>query len=68
MKTIKLIDLLNKIVKDEELPIKIKYEGCEYFREHDGFIFYYVDNNGRTLLSEIESTIQLIDLVEIEEK
>lgn len=30
MKTIKIIDLFNKIAKHEEVPEKIKYKGIEY--------------------------------------
>ena len=50
MKTIKVIDLLNKIANGEEVPKKIKYEGIEYTHIDN---YCYVDKNSRLLSYEI---------------
>ena len=65
MKTIKIIDLLNKIANDEELPFTIKYYGKVYDLKNDGCFDYYVTDDRRLLLDELESTSQLKDIVEI---
>ena len=68
-KTIKLIELLNKIANKEEIPEKIKYDNVEYIKKTDSFhnVSYYVSakNKYDLLLSEINSTTTLNEEVEI---
>lgn len=55
MKTIKVIDLLNKIANGEELPLKIKYKKHIYVYEEGAYDWsYYIQNNGvKFLLTDI---------------
>lgn len=67
--TIKIIDLLNKIAKGEEVPEKINYDGFIYIKNNDGDIDFYVrENSCVLLLDEINSTHELNDEVEIIEE
>lgn len=64
MKTIKIIDLLNKIANGEEVPKKIKYGETEYIANNR----VYVDFNGDLLLPRIRYISKLNDEVEILEE
>ena len=66
----KIIDLLNKIAKGEEVPKKIKYNGVIYNKDNDGDIDYYFgeDFNSRLLLGKLIDTNELRDIVEIIEE
>ena len=64
MKTIKVIDLLNKIANGEELPKKIKYEGREYIENNR----VYENCKSVLLLTHISYIYQLNDEVEILEE
>ena len=70
MKTMKIIDLLNKIANGEDVPKIIQYNDykflCEFDKVHD--IFYYKNEEGDLLLSMIACTQQLNDTVEIIEE
>ena len=65
MKTIKIIDLLNKIANGEEIPKKIKYNGLEYKldKEQEDYMLVYAG-----LLDDINTFSQLNDEVEIIEE
>ena len=63
MKTIKIIDLLNKIANGEEVPKKIKYEFKEYELSLSSKNYYRTDRS-EDLLS-IVSGDELNDYVEI---
>lgn len=63
MKTIKIIDLLNKIANGEEVPKKIKYEYTEYELSLSSKNYYRTDRS-EDLLS-IVSGDELNDIVEI---
>ena len=45
MKTIKIIDLLNKIANGEEVPKKIKYLNAIYIYNKETKQYYKLDNN-----------------------
>lgn len=64
MKTIKIIDLLNKISKGEDVPRKIKYGETEYIANNR----VYEDYKGDLLLPVIRYTYQLNSEVEIIEE
>ena len=51
MKTIKIIDLLNKIANGEEVPEKIKYDTKEMKYDHNkqDYLGYYSNGNGEWL-------------------
>jgi hypothetical protein len=64
----KVIDLLNKIANNEELPEKIKYYGNIYYKyNHNGY-FYAIGWEEETLLDDIQCTSQLNDEIEIIEE
>lgn len=69
MKTIKLIDLLNKLANGEEVPLKIKYRNNEYTRNRNGITvankYYYSTDGYVNLLEKIHTTDCLIEEVEI---
>ena len=50
-KTIKIIDLLNKIANGEKVPEKIKYDTKEMLYDHNkqDYLGYYSNNNGEWL-------------------
>lgn len=68
-KTIKLIELLNKIANGGEVPEKIEYRNVEYVKKRDGWnnMSYYesVESKYDLLLSKINSTTTLNEEVEI---
>ena len=68
MKTIKVIDLLNKIASGEELPKKI-YQHCEMFGnatfELDRGVYWYKKIGGNIDFIEYQTTDTLNDEVEI---
>ena len=66
----KIIDLLNKIAKGEEVPKKIKYKGTTYEKVNDGDIDFYIGKNfnGTLLLEKLDDTNELNDEVEIIEE
>lgn len=68
MKTIKIIDLLNKIANGEEVPKKIIYEGDEFFYDNDEDAYCIDDINGRRTLLEFIYECNLNDEVEIIEE
>lgn len=63
----KIIDLLNKIAKGEEVPYKIKYKGVIYEKDNDGDIDFYIgeDFDGTLLLEKLDDTNELNDEIEI---
>jgi len=65
----KIIDLLNKIAKGEEVPVKIKYGGQIYLKKEDeeNDVKYY-ENDTYLFLSTINSTAVLNNEVEIIEE
>lgn len=67
MKKIKIIELLNKISKGEEVPKKIKYQNEEYYRNFatNEQIYYYLNADNKNLVSEIEYSCELNYEVEI---
>ena len=57
----KIIDLLNKIAKDEEIPKKIKFENdiyeyenkeCGYVREENGIYYMFMNEIGNWYLND----------------
>ena len=52
MKTIKIIDLLNKIAKGEEVPKKIKLNEIIFECQGDDYLFIDKDNTNYWLFSE----------------
>lgn len=61
----KIIDLLNKIAKDEEVPRKIKFDDEEYTL---GYGNTYQDKNGKYLVGGRYNNLILNDEVEIIEE
>lgn len=72
MKTIKIIDLLNKIVNGEEVPEKIKYNGRIYTRfqnlNSNRLYYYQVLNESVFLIDQISSVGELLNEVELIEE
>ena len=67
MKTIKIIDLLNKIANGEKVPKEIRHNGFIYYRLWNnlvGFHFYKNDKIGN-FLNQITASRELIEAVEI---
>lgn len=67
-KTIKIIDLLNKIANGEEVPKKIKVWGNTFFRYEDKitYIYYYATDDGRDeLMGLLNGTNELNNEAEI---
>jgi len=65
MKTIKIIDLLNKIANGEELPNKFEYDNLTFKRINN----YYVNEDGDSLQNSILTNFaNLNDEVEIIEE
>ena len=62
MKTITLIDLLNKIANEEDLPKKIKYKNCIF---ENRFVIDYWCKKTKTSLDELILMQDLNDEVEI---
>lgn len=71
MKTIKIIDLLNKIANGEKVPEKIKYNDRIYTRFQNlkgNRLYYYQVLNGVFLVEQISSVGELLNEVEIIEE
>ena len=72
MKTIKIIDLLNKLANGEEVPEKIKYNDRIYtrFQNLDGNRLYYYQalNECVFLVEQISSVGELLNEVELIEE
>ena len=72
MKTIKIIDLLNKIAKGEEVPKKIKIEGIKYSIVNEGYPHTYKDINGyeiednssKYIIDSLNDEVEIIEEVE----
>lgn len=64
MKTIKVIELLNKIANGEEVPKKIKYDGVYYTESN----YVYTSSEDDLLLPKIEYVYQLNEEVKIIEE
>lgn len=72
MKTMKLIDLLNKIARDEETPLKISYRGEEYTKNSGEITYRCFIDNVYTLLEintiDLNNEVKIIEEVKTEEK
>ena len=69
MKTIKIIDLLNKIAKGEEVPKKIKCDGVIYNYEFKHTIigsYEYRSQNGNCLMNNMAGYLYLTDILNYE--
>ena len=69
MKTIKIIDLLNKIAKGEELPKKIKCDGVIYNYEFQNTItgaYEYRTQNYNCLMNNMAEHLYLTDILKNE--
>lgn len=65
----KVIDLLNKIAKKEEVPKYIRFKDNNYIRDYDGIYNYYVKENSTDLLMEkITDTAYLNNEIEEDKK
>lgn len=51
----KIIDLLNRIAKDEGIPIKIKFKGKEYEWSQEFYDYRCIDINHRYLVEDLET-------------
>lgn len=69
---IKIIDLLNKIANNEEVPKKIKYKNEIYERYQNintnNLYYYQVPNKCKFLIDQLSSSIDLLGKVEIIEE
>ena len=68
MKTIRVIDLLNKIANGEKVPKEIKVWGHNFLRYEDkisGIYYYATDDEKDELMEQLNSTNELNDEVEI---
>lgn len=66
MKTMKIIDLLNKIANGEEVPKKIEYQGTEYiFDKSDYKLYKDADLLTDDCLTRYINSVMLNDRVEI---
>lgn len=71
MKTIKVIDLLNKIANGEEVPKKIKIWGYTFLRYEDktsGIYYYATEDENDELMEILDGTNELNDELEIIEE
>lgn len=69
----KIIDLLNRIAKDEGIPIKIKFKGKEYEWSQEFYDYRCIDENHRYLVEDLETedlnrTCEEIPLIEEDKK
>ena len=55
MNKIRIIDLLNKIAKDEGIPIKIKFKGKEYEWSQEFYDYRCKDDEHRFLIEDLET-------------
>lgn len=51
----KIIDLLNRIAKDEGIPIKIKFKGKEYEWSQEFYDYKCIDINHKYLVEDLET-------------
>ena len=51
----KIIELLNRIAKDEEIPIKIKFKGKEYEWSKEFYDYRCIDINHKYLVEDLET-------------
>ena len=51
----KIIDLLNRIAKDEGIPIKIKFKGKEYEWSQEFYDYKCIDTNHKYLVEDLET-------------
>lgn len=63
-KTIKVIDLLNKIANGEEIPEKIKWKGIEF--DYDKDLEDYCDDSYCSLLYKMVSGLRGLDILDYE--
>jgi len=52
---LKIIDLLNRIAKDEGIPIKIKFKGKEYEWNQEFYDYRCIDINHKYLVEDLET-------------
>lgn len=69
----KIIDLLNRIAKDEGIPIKIKFKGKEYEWSQEFYDYRCIDINHKYLVEDLETedlnrTCEEIPLIEEDRK
>lgn len=65
----RIIDLLNKIAKGEEVPKKIKHEDCIYILHiNEDNLIYYQQENCKYFMFEIKCLSNLNDEIEIIEE
>lgn len=66
MKTIKIIDLFNKIANGEEVPKKIKYKGLIYYQDGRGYFHDETEyTTEQAFLEGVRTDMVLNDVVEI---
>ena len=71
----KIIDLLNRIAKGEEVPKKIRFDGVDYFIVNEMYPYTYKDYNGneiednftRYIIHSLDDEIEIIEEVEDKE-
>ena len=51
----KIIELLNRIAKDEEIPVKIKFKGKEYEWSQEFYDYKCIDINHKYLVEDLET-------------
>ena len=75
MKTIKVIDLLDRIAKDEAVPEKIKYRETVYYRTLNDYMGdepitrYYVDKYGEEWFEDLLVTLDtIVEIIEEDKK
>ena len=51
----KIIELLNRIAKDEGIPVKIKFKGKEYEWSYEFFDYKCIDINYKYLVEDLET-------------
>lgn len=69
----KIIDLLNRIAKDEGIPIKIKFKGKEYEWSQEFYDYRCIDINHKYLVEDLETedlnrTCEEIPIIEEDKK
>lgn len=73
MKTIKIIELFNKIANDEEVPKKIKYKNMVYIYSEYNNQYYLEKNTGLTsslryILDNFSKLNEEVEIIEEEKK
>ena len=69
----KIIDLLNRIAKDEGIPIKIKFKGKEYEWSQEFYDYKCIDINHKFLIEDLKTedlnrTCEEIPIIEEDKK